>query len=117
MRVPAHGALVGSQQVRRSSLKRSSISISAAVISKSKTSAFSKIRLRLADLGITASPRCSAQRMRICAVDLVSERRDSLSAKGNRDREAAGCDPACEYFLAIATSFGSFNFAPFVNGL
>ena len=85
--------------------------MSSRVISKSKTSAFSKMRLRLADLGITANPCCSAQRMRICAVDLVSERRDSLSTRGNRDRGTAGFGPVVEYFLATAMSFGSFSFA------
>ena len=75
------------------------------------------MRLRLADLGITTNLCCSAQRMRICAVDLVSERRDSLSTSGNRDRGAAGLDPAVEYFWAIATSFGSFSFSPLVKGL
>ena len=88
--VPAHGAFVGSQQVRRFSLKPSRISMSPAVISKSKISASSKMRLRFADLGITTNPCCSAQRMRICAVDLVSERRDSLSRRGNCGRGIAG---------------------------
>src|SRR5262245_66206174 len=89
--------------------------MSCAVISKSKTSAFSKMRLRLADLGITANPCCSAQRMRICAVDLVSDRRDSLSTRANRDRGADGCRSACEYYLATATSFGSLQRVPLVN--
>ena len=52
------------------------------------------MRLRLADLGITANPCCSAQRMRICAVDLVSDRWDSRSPGGNCDLGAAGCGPA-----------------------
>ena len=116
-KVLAHGALVGSQQVRRFSLKPSRRRISSALISKSKTSAFSNMRVRLADFGMTTKPRCSAQRMRICAVDLVSEWRDSLSKKGNRDRSGVGCGPAFEYFLANATSFGSFRRAPLVKGL
>src|SRR2546430_4373250 len=96
------------QQVRRFSLKSSRICISAALISKSKISAFSQMRLGLADLGITTNPCCSAQRMRSCAVDLVSERRQNLSTSGNRDLEAAGFAPSVEYFLVTATSFGSF---------
>src|ERR1051325_5838798 len=68
-----YGASVGSQQVRKSSLKPSRSSISAALISKSKTSAFSTIRLGLADLGMTTSPCCRAQRIRICAGDLLFE--------------------------------------------
>ena len=110
--VPAHGALVGSQQVRRFSLNRSRISISSALISKSKTSESSKMRLRLADLGITTSPCCNAQRIRICAGDLVSETRDNLSKRGNRDQGVACCGSTLEYFLATATSFGSFRRTP-----
>ena len=91
--------------------------MSAALISKSKISAFSEMRFGLADLGITTSPCCSAQRIRICAVDLVSERRESLSTSGNRDLGAAGFAPAVEYFLVTATSFGSFSRSPLVKGL
>src|SRR5919109_3257669 len=113
----AHGASVGSQHVRRFSLKLSRSCMSSREISKSKTSAFSRIRRRLDDLGITTNWCCNAQRMRICAVDLISERRDSVSTRGNRDREAVRCGPAFGYLLATATSFGSFSRAPLVKGL
>ena len=91
--------------------------MSSAVISKSKTSASSKMRLRLADLGITTKPCCNAQRMRICAVDLPSGGRENLSMRGHCDPVSPRCGPAFEYFLASATSFGSCSRAPLVKGL
>ena len=91
--------------------------MSSALISKSKTSASSKMRLRLADLGITTKPCCNAQRMRICAVDLPSGRREDLGMRGSCDQEAAGCTATFEYLLASATSFGSCSRIPLVKGL
>ena len=52
----AQGASVGSQSVRRLSLSASSLVMSDAEISKSKTSEFSLIRSRRDDFGISTSP-------------------------------------------------------------
>ena len=113
----SYGAWVGSQQVRKSSLKPSRSSISAGLISKSKTSAFSTMRLGLADLGMTTSPCCSAQRIRICAGDLLFEWRENFPGIDVRDWEFAASPGDVGYLLAMATSFRSLNRSPFVSGL
>ena len=75
------------------------------------------MRLGLADLGITTSPCWSAQRIRICAGDLLFELRENFPTIDGRDWEFAPSRGDVGYLLAIATSFRSFNRSPLVNGL
>src|SRR5688572_2599106 len=108
----SHRALVGSQQVRRFSLKPSKVRMSSSVIAKSKTSAFSRMREELADLGMTTKLCWIAQRIRICAVDLVPSSREAPGIKESFILRLDVDSEALGYLFATATSFRSLRRSP-----